>query len=113
MTTERRVWVNLSDAALQMGNILESIQYIGQHNIKNIPPLSDGDKIKFAYLKNPNPIGDTVIATSDYIPKEFNLDKYIDREMQFDKSFLEPLRSIAEVIGWELEQKSTLEDFFG
>jgi hypothetical protein len=84
-----------------------------QHKVKNIPPISDGDKIKFAYLKTPNPIGDTVIATADYIPKEFNLDKYIDREMQFDKSFLEPLRSIAEVIGWELEQKSTLEEFFG
>jgi DNA polymerase elongation subunit (family B) len=84
-----------------------------QHKVKNIPPISDGDKIKFAYLKTPNPIGDTVIATADYIPKEFKLDKYIDREMQFDKSFLEPLRSIAEVIGWELEQKSTLEEFFG
>jgi hypothetical protein len=81
-------------------------------NIKNIPPIQDGDKIKFAYLKLPNPIGDTVIATPDELPKEFNLDKYIDREMQFSKSFVEPLRSITEVIDWQVEQISTLEDFF-
>jgi len=84
-----------------------------QHNMKNIPPIMDGDKIKFAYLKTPNPIGETVIATADYIPAEFNLNKYIDREMQFSKSFLEPLKAITEVIGWEVEHRSTLEDFFG
>ena len=83
------------------------------NNIKTIPPIMDGDKIKFAYLKEPNPIGDTVIATPDELPKEFKLDKYIDREMQFSKSFVEPLRSITEVIDWEVEQRATLEDFFG
>jgi DNA polymerase elongation subunit (family B) len=80
--------------------------------IKNIPPIQDGDKVKFAYLKEPNPIGDTVIATPDELPDEFGLDKYVDRELQFTKAFLEPLRSIAEVIGWEVEHRSTLEDFF-
>jgi len=84
-----------------------------KHNLKSIPPIMDGDKIKFAYLKTPNPIGETVIATADYIPKEFNLDKYIDRDIQFSKAFLEPLKSITEVIGWEVEHRSTLEDFFG
>ena len=81
--------------------------------VKTIPPIMDGDKVKFAYLKLPNPIGDTVIATPDELPIEFNLDKYIDREMQFSKSFVEPLRSITEVIDWEVEQRATLEDFFG
>ena len=84
-----------------------------QYKLKNIPPISEGDKVKFAYLIEPNPIGETVIATADYIPAEFNLDKYINREMQFDKAFLEPLRSITEVIGWQIETKATLEDFFG
>jgi len=31
-----RVWVNISDAALQMGNTLEAIQFIGHTQIKNI-----------------------------------------------------------------------------
>jgi DNA polymerase elongation subunit (family B) len=83
-----------------------------EYKIKSVPPISDGDKIKFAYLKEPNPIGDTVIATADYLPKEFNLDKYIDRDIQFDKSFLEPIKSITDVIGWQVEDKATLEDFF-
>jgi DNA polymerase elongation subunit (family B) len=81
--------------------------------IKNIPPLSDGDKIKFAYLKTPNPIQDTVIACADVIPKEFELDKYIDRDTQFEKSFLSPLLSITETIDWSLNDRATLEDFFG
>jgi hypothetical protein len=83
-----------------------------KHGINSIPPIMDGDKIKFAYLKTPNIIGETVIATADYIPAEFNLDKYIDRDMQFDKAFLEPLKAITEVIGWQVEQKATLEEFF-
>ena len=83
-----------------------------EKNITTIPNIQDGDKIKFAYLKEPNPIGQTVIATLDEMPDEFNLDKYIDREMQFEKAFLEPLRSITEVIDWQIEEKSTLEEFF-
>lgn len=83
-----------------------------QYNIKNIPPIMDGDKIRFAYLKLPNPVGDTVIAASDQLPEQFDLDKYIDRELQFNKAFLEPLKSITEIIDWQPEQISTLEGFF-
>ena len=93
--------------ALIFNNLLK------QKKIKSIPPIQNGDKIRFAYLKMPNPVNDTVIATPDELPDEFGLDKYIDRELQFDKSFLEPLRSITSVIGWEAEHRATLEDFFG
>jgi DNA polymerase elongation subunit (family B) len=76
-------------------------------------PISDGDKVKFAYLKIPNIVHEHVIAVPDEMPDEFDLNKYLDRDMQFDKGFLEPIRSILEVIGWSTEKKSTLEDFFG
>jgi transketolase len=33
---ETKVWVNLTDATLQMGSTLEAIQYIGHNNLKNI-----------------------------------------------------------------------------
>lgn len=36
MTTDKLVWVNLTDATLQMGATLEAIQFIGQHQLKNI-----------------------------------------------------------------------------
>jgi len=86
---------------------------IVKYKLKNLPPVQDGDKIKFAYLKTPNPLHDTVIAAPDVLPPEFGLDKYIDRELQFQKTFLEPLKSITEVIGWKTEHKATLENFFG
>jgi DNA polymerase elongation subunit (family B) len=93
--------------ALLFNNLLK------KHNIKDIIPIQDGDKIRFAYLKVPNPVHDIVISVADELPKELGLEKYIDREMQFNKSFLDPLKSITEVIGWDLEDRSTLEDFFG
>ena len=93
--------------ALLFNNLLKT------KKINSIPPIVDGDKIKFAYLKIPNPIHDTVIAVPDEMPKEFNLDKYVDREMQFSKTFLEPINAIAEVINWRTEETSTLENFFG
>ena len=75
--------------------------------------IADGDKIKFAYLKLPNPLNDSVISTIDALPKELGLDKYIDTKMQFQKSFLDPLTNILDVIGWSSEKRSTLESFFG
>jgi DNA polymerase elongation subunit (family B) len=79
---------------------------------KKYPMIQEGDKIKFAYLKMPNPLHENVIASPDVLPEEFELDKYIDRETQFNKTFFEPLRSITDVIEWNLENYATLEDFF-
>jgi uncharacterized membrane protein len=39
--------------------------------------------------------------------------KYVDYDMQFDKSFVDPLNLILNAIGWSLEDKNTLEEFFG
>jgi len=83
-----------------------------KHNITNVQPISEGDKIKFAYLKMPNPVSDTVISAPDIIPKQFGLEKYIDRDMQFEKSFLDPIKSLTNVIGWHTEKIATLGDFF-
>ena len=82
---------------------------IKKKGITTIPPISDGDKIKFAYLKMPNPVFENVISCPDELPIEFGLDKYIDRDMQFEKSFLEPIKSIANVIGWDIEERPSLE----
>jgi DNA polymerase elongation subunit (family B) len=83
-----------------------------KHDIRNITPLRDGDKIRFAYLKIPNPSGDSVIASLGDIPSEFGLDKFIDRDKQFERGFLEPLRSITDIIGWDVERRFTLDKFF-
>lgn len=77
------------------------------------PTLGNGDKIKFCYLMKPNPIQENVIASPVNLPKEFGLDKYIDYEMQFEKSFIEPLKKITDVLKWDLSNGNTLESFFG
>jgi len=75
--------------------------------------IGDGDKVKFAYLKLPNILNDTVISVLEDLPEELGLQKYIDYDMQFQKCFLDPIKSILEIIGWDTEQRSNLESFFG
>ena len=77
------------------------------------PLIQDGEKIKFIYLKTPNKYGENVISYLQTLPKEFALDKYIDYDVQFGKSFLEPIRVIMEKIGWKPEKVASLEFLFG
>ena len=87
--------------------------FLKEQNLTNKYELiRDGDKIKFAYLKEPNKIGENVIAVSSVLPKEFNLEKYIDYDTQFDKSFLQPIKNILNAIGWKSENTGSLESFF-
>ena len=84
-----------------------------QHKgITGIPRIQDVDKIKFIYLRMPNPINSPVITVPDDMPDQLGLYNYIDRDKQFDKAFLDPLRSITDLIGWSISQKVTLDSFF-
>lgn len=79
---------------------------------KKYEPVANGQKIKYSYLKTPNPLHSTVITCADKLPQEFGLEKYVDHDTQFDKSFLEPIKTIVGAIGWEVEKRATLESFF-
>ena len=88
------------------------------HNKKNklthkYPLIQDGEKIKFVYLKTPNKIGENVISYLNTFPKEFGLDKQVDYDLQFGKSFLDPIKVIMDVIGWQPEKVANLEFLFG
>jgi hypothetical protein len=80
---------------------------------KRYEKIKDGEKIKFCYLKEPNPFKNNTIAFLSVVPKEFGVDKYIDYDTQFEKSFIEPLKIILNTIGWKTEHISTLDDLFG
>ena len=80
--------------------------YIKQNKLSNKYSLiQNGEKIKFCYLKKPNIIHENVISFIQEFPKELNIDKYVDYDLQFEKSFLEPLKSILDSIGWEVERQ--------
>jgi len=77
------------------------------------PIIQEGDKIKFIKLKAANPFKFDVISYMTTLPKEFELQQYVDYDIQFEKTFLDPMRFILQAIGWEDEPKASLEAFFG
>ena len=74
--------------------------------------INNGEKIKFCYLKTPNWMHENVISFIQDFPTELDLDKHVDYDLQFSKSFIEPIKVILDCIGWETERKNTLESFF-
>ena len=80
---------------------------------KKYQPIRDGDKIRFVYVRRPNPFEEDVIAFPQELPKEFGLHQYIDYDKQFEKTFLDALQGVIDPLGWKVEHQSSLEDFFG
>jgi DNA polymerase elongation subunit (family B) len=79
---------------------------------QRFPLINEGDKIKFCYMKLPNPIRENVFACPNTLPRQLGMDQYIDFDMQYEKAFLDPLDTIMQAINWRLEKVATLEDFF-
>jgi DNA polymerase elongation subunit (family B) len=79
---------------------------------RSMEAIKNGTKVKFCYLKKPNPIMENVIAFPNFLPKEFDIQEYIDYETQFEKAFKEPLKLVTDAVGWELEKINSLEGFF-
>ena len=87
--------------------------YIKEKNLTNKYSLiGNGEKVKFIYLKKPNIIQENIISFIQDFPTELGLDKYIDYELQFEKSFVEPLKAILDAIGWNVEKTVNLDLFF-
>ena len=95
------------------GALLYNYHNTKQRLTHKYPLIQDGEKIKFIYLKTPNKISENVISFPNTFPKEFGLDKQVDYELQFSKSFLEPIKVIMDTIGWKPEKIASLEFLFG
>lgn len=98
---------------IQVKGALLYNQLIVDKSIDKIyPKIEHGDKIKYSYLMTPNPTRQNVISCPEYLPKELNMEQYIDYDTQFQKAYLAPVENILNAIGWNSEHKPTLEDFF-
>ena len=87
--------------------------YVKSYKVENKHPLiQEGEKIKFMYLKTPNPIHENCISFFGDLPKEFGIEKYVDYQTQFEKSFLDPLKNVLQCIGWTHEKTITISSFF-
>ena len=87
--------------------------YVKKHKVEHKHPfIQEGEKIKFMYLKTPNPLHENCISFFGELPKEFGIEKYVDYQTQFEKSFLEPLKNVLQCIGWTHEKVITIGSFF-
>ena len=87
---------------------------INKKNIEHLfQKIQDGDKIKFLYLKEPNPIGSNVITFNGDIPKEFGIEDFIDYDLMFEKAFLDPMNTLTQIVGWQIREQASLEGLFG
>lgn len=79
---------------------------------KKYAELRSRNKIQYIYLKTPNPFQSPVIGFQDEIPPEMELEKYVDYNAQFNKTFLDPLKLVLTAVDWSIEDHNSLEDFF-
>lgn len=75
--------------------------------------IKEGEKIKFVYLKEPNDLNSHVLAFPKRIPKEFDISRFIDYDIQFEKTFLEPMKDLLDVMGWKAKEEGSIYDIFG
>jgi len=79
---------------------------------KKYEQIQEGDKIKFLYLKDPNPISENCIAFMSKLPDELALSDYVDYDTMFEKSFIEPINTILQGLGWSARPQASLESLF-
>ena len=84
---------------------------IDKHGLIDVAPISNGDKVRIIMLKMPNPAEYHYFAFNGNIPKELNIEPYIDYGAQYEKLFLKPIQSFTNIIGWATERNS-LDDYF-
>lgn len=74
-----------------------------------IQQIGDGERVRFVYLKLPNPIHENVISYVNKLPAEFNVARYVDKKTMFEKGFIKPLEGVLSAIKWNWEEKNLLD----
>ena len=93
-------------AALLYNHLLKEKEVLDKYQ-----EIKSGDKIRFTYLRTPNPLKENVIGFPDVLPPEFGLHKYVDKHLQFSKGFTEPLRNVFAAMDWSVDDYITADNF--
>ena len=82
----------------------------------NHEPISNGNKVRWVYLKN-NPLNIDGIAYKGYDdPKQIIdfINQYVDRDKLFDKALSKKIKMFYDAMSWDMpvDKKNTIEKFF-
>jgi DNA polymerase elongation subunit (family B) len=75
--------------------------------------IQGGDKMKWVYLKMPNPLHENVLGWTVKYPEEVMPSKFVDYEEMFETTFLSKAQILLNPLGWQAEAVADLSDFFG
>ena len=95
------------------GSLLYNHYLVENKLDKRYEQITEGNKIKFCYLTMPNPLNENVISFPLQLPKELDIARFVDYDLQFSKTFIEPLTAVISKIGWTTEPVASLDAFFG
>lgn len=75
--------------------------------------ITDKNKIKISYIKQPNCMGSHVISVPNNIfPDELKDKIELDYDRMFDKNFMNPIKRFLEVVNWDDVRQYDLDDAF-
>jgi len=99
---------------IHVRGVIEYNKLIDKLNLSgSYEKIKQGNKIKFLYLAVPNITYGNIISFADNIlPAEFNIERHIDYNTQFEKSFIDPLKTITDLISWKMEKTNDLSSCF-
>lgn len=95
-------------AALAYNRLLREKNLTREHE-----RIRNGNKIKLMALKPINPLRVSNIAFLNELPRDMGLHEYLDFDAQWEKTYITPLRSFTDILGWQTKKINTLESLFG
>ena len=88
--------------------------YIDEKNLNTkYQKIENGNKMKFIYMKTPNPIGQNVIGwlndvSCDSFVESEGLREFVDYDKLFENNVFAPLEKLVEYRGWEFKKTNKL-----
>ena len=94
-------------ASIVYNNLIEKL------GLTNFAPIVNGDKIKYVFLiNNPITMADTIAFNDIRFLQETGLDKYINYDKMFERSFMSPVETLTKAINWNTNAIQLLSALF-